>query len=876
MKTDRIKRGHQLIYFGLYSIKKDGFRITADKTLTYIGIGKSRWIKQPLFTPEQLAEQRTRTFEKEIRFSIVTPLYNTREEHLREMIESVISQTYGGLELCLCDGSDIQHEYVGRACREYAEKDHRIKYKKLEKNYGIAGNSNACLEMAEGDYISFLDHDDVLHPAALYEVMGRICEEDADFVYTDEAIFRDSDLNKINLFHFKKDYAPDDLRANNYICHFTSFKRSLIEKCGGFREGFDGSQDHELFLRLTDSARKIVHIPEVLYYWRAHSESTAENVGNKSYAGEAGKKAVRSFLEDSGYRVKVEKAGKMQTAYHVSYEISEEHPKVSIIIPSCDHTEDLKTCVASIHEKTTYDNYEIIIVENNSNDPETFGYYETLASHDRIKVVNWPGRGFNWSSINNYAVREVVSGEYLLLLNNDTEVISPDWIQEMLMYAQRPDVGAVGAMLYYPNDTIQHAGVIIGLGGIAGHVYKNHGRNTQGFMGRLCYAQDMSAVTGACMMIRRDVYEHVGGMDEMFAAGLNDIDFCLRLREAGYLIVWTPYAELYHYESRSRGIYDTPENRRRTEREKDMFCERWADILENGDPYYNPNLSLVSFRCELKKKYEKKRHRRYRASDHTFVILAYKESPYLEECIRSIMAQSEKGQTIICTSTPNDYIAGLAEKYDIPVKVSEDSTGIGSDWNYAYDQAETRLVTLAHQDDIYERNFLKRTLEGINNADTPLIAFTDYYEIQRTMIATYRNFTNLRIKKMMLTPMRNKGLRSAKWMRRLMLSFANPICCPSVTCVRDNLPYHMFDEELYGSIDWAAWELLSKREGAFVYIPETLVGHRMYKGSSTLKLISNGQRKQEDYEVLRRFWPKPIAKVINAIYSLSQRSRKEE
>lgn len=875
----KIRRAQQLFYLGVYSLKRDGFAVTAAKTLNYVGLGHTlsykKWAKQPLYTPEQLELQRGRFFEKEIKFSIATPLFNTREEYLRDMIESVISQTYPNWELCLGDGSDEQHSYVGKICREYAEKDQRIRYKKLESNYGIAGNSNACIEMAEGEYISLLDHDDVLHPAALYEVMERICEEDADFIYTDEAIFKGSDLSKISLIHLKKDYAPDDLRANNYICHFSSFRKTLIEKCGSFKEGFDGSQDHELFLRLTGSAEKISHIPEVLYYWRAHSASTAEYSENKSYAGEAGKKAVRRFLKDSGYTVNVENAGEMQNVYRVSYEIGEEHPIVSIIIPNCDHAEDLRRCVSSVFEKTSYDNYEIIIVENNSKSHETFSYYRSLESCEKIKVIKWPGQDFNWSSINNYAVRKEASGEYILLLNNDTEVISPDWIQEMLMYAQRPDVGVVGAMLYYPNDRIQHAGVIIGLGGVAGHIYSKYRRNAHGYMGRLCYAQDMSAVTGACMLIRKDVYVQAGGMDEKFAVGLNDIDFCLRVREAGYLIVWTPYAELYHYESKSRGIYDSSENRERTECEKDLFCERWADILEKGDPYYNPNFSLMSFTYELKKGDKKKNRRHYSAHDHTFVILAYEESPYLEECIKSIMTQAEKGQTIICTSTPNDYISGLAEKYGIPIIVNEESTGIGSDWNYAYAQAETRLVTLAHQDDIYERKFLENTLKGINSADDPLIAFTDYYEIQTTRIATYKNFANLRIKKTMLAPLRSKKLRSVKWMRRLLLSFANPICCPSVTCVRDNLPKQLFDEKLYGSVDWAAWELLSKREGTFVYIPDILVGHRMYKGSSTVKLINNGQRKQEDYEVLRRFWPSSIAKAINMIYSLSQKSRKE-
>lgn len=877
---DKIRRSRQLICLGIYSLKRDGVAITAGKVRNYIDLGRrltyEKWAEQPLFTDEQLEDQRKHSFDKTIRFSIATPLFNTEEEHLRDMIESVMAQTYPYWELCLGDGSDDRHAYVGRICREYAEKDSRIRYRKLKENYGIAGNSNACIEMAEGDYISLLDHDDVLHPAALHETMERICEENADFVFTDEAIFKEHDLKKISGIHFKKDYAPDDLITNNYMCHFSSFSRALVEKCGGFREGFDGSQDHELFLRLTDAAGKISHIPEVLYYWRAHSGSTAADADNKSYAGEAGKKAVRSFLEASGVRAKVENARGLPTTYRVSYEITGE-PKVSIVIPSCDHAGELRACISSILERTSYGNYEMIIVENNSKEPATFGYYEELErGHENIKLITWPGKGFNWSAINNHAVREEASGEYILLLNNDTEVISPDWIQEMLMHAQRPDVGAVGAMLYYPDDTIQHAGVIIGLGGIAGHISSKCKRHSIGYMSRLCYAQDMSAVTGACMMVRRDVYEQVGGMDEAFTVGLNDIDFCLRVREAGYLIVWTPFAELYHHESKSRGIYDTAEDRIRTESEKDLFCERWADILKEGDPYYNPNFSLMSYNYELKKRDKETNGRRYRAADHTFAILAYKESPYLEDCIKSVMAQTVKGKVIICTSTPNEHIEGLAKRYGVPILINENYRGIGADWNFAYGQAKTPLVTLVHQDDIYERTFLEKTLEQLSSAGSPLIAFTDYYEIQGSRIVTHEDFINLRIKKIMLSPLRIGKIQSVRWIRRRMLSLADPVCCPSVTYVKENLPYKLFDEDLSGSVDWAAWEMISRRDGDFVYIPEMLMGHRMYTGSSTLELIRSGRRKKEDYEVLRRFWPDPIAKAINEIYSQSQRKRKEK
>ena len=602
-----INKGRYLIYAGLFGIKRDGLGMTARRTLNFFGIGRSlsfrQWAKTPLYTDEQLEWQRKETFDAPVKFSIITPLYNTNEVFLKDMIESVIAQTYPDWELCLADGSDAQHEYVEKICREYAEKDRRIKYKKLGKNSGIAGNTNACIEMAEGDYISLLDHDDILHPAALHDVMKKICDEGADFIFTDEAVFEGPDPRKVKVIHFKPDYAPDNLRVNNYICHFSSFRRSLIEKCGGFREGFEGSQDHELFLRLTDAAGRVAHIPEMLYYWRAHEGSTARYSGNKYYAQESGKKAVESFLKSKGIRAKVSDAEGLSNIYRISYEIPADHPKVSIVIPSCDHVEDLSNCVSSILKMTTYDNYEIVIVENNSKAAETFEYYKTIESgHDNIRVATWPGTGFNWSAINNYAVREEVSGEYILLLNNDTEVITPDWIQEMLMYAQRSDVGVVGAKLYYPDGTVQHAGVILGLIGVAGHAFVGCRGDAIGYMERLGFVQNLSAVTGACMMTRRSVYEQVGGMDEELAVELNDIDFCMKARDAGYLNVWTPYAELYHYESKSRGLNKNYRQRARSEHERDLFACRWSDALEKGDPYFNPNLSLLHTGFEPKRR----------------------------------------------------------------------------------------------------------------------------------------------------------------------------------------------------------------------------------------------------------------------------------
>lgn len=586
-----------LIPIGLRSLKTDGIAVTYDKTARTLGIGGyvtyEQWAKKPLYTEEELGVQRRQVYDKSIKFSIITPLNNTPEVCLRDMIDSVIAQTYPNWELCVADCSNEGHRYVENLCREYAEKESRIKYRKLEKNYGAVGNSNACIDMAEGDYIAILDQGDILHPAALHDVMKVICEEGADFIYTDEAIFKSPDIKKITMIHFKPDYAIDTLRAINYICHFTSFQRGLLERCGSFREGFEGSQDHDLILRLTATAENIVHIPEVLYYWRSDENTTGAAEDYKLNAGASGRKAVLDSLREAGIKANISNAEDMPTVYRLSYELPIPEPKVSIIIPSCDHSEDLRLCISSILKKTTYRNYEIIVVENNSTQPATFSYYDEISGrYDNVRVIRWPGKGFNWAALNNYGVSESFDSEYILLLNNDTEVISPEWIQEMMMYAQRPDVGVVGAKLYYPDDTIQHAGVILGLGGVAGHMFCGLKREDSGYMGRLSYAQDLSAVTGACMLMRREVFEKVGGIDEAFAVGLNDIDLCMRIRKAGYLVVWTPYAELYHYEKKSRGNPDTPDEKAEFKEEIDRFKGKWDDELAAGDPYYNPNFSL--------------------------------------------------------------------------------------------------------------------------------------------------------------------------------------------------------------------------------------------------------------------------------------------
>ena len=580
----------RLMNKGLRCLHENGWKYTWDKVKNKLKNRQdfSALANKPLFTEQELAEQRKYQFPKSIKFSIVVPLFNTPEKFLREMIQSVIDQTYANWELCLADGSDVEHGSVEKICRQYTKKESRIKYKKLEKNLGISGNTNACLEMVSGDYIGLFDHDDLLHPAALYEVMRAICEQGADFIYTDENTFHNSPKDAY-CPHFKPDFSPDTLRSYNYICHFVVFRHELMNDAGKFRSEFDGSQDYDMVLRLTEKAKKIVHIPEILYYWRAHQNSVASDISAKPYTLNAAKKALTEHLEREHLDGEVMDSA-IPSTYKIQYAIKK-NSKVSIVIPNMDHIEVLKTCIDSITEKTTYEDYEIVIIENNSKNEETFSYYRELGKNSRVKIVNWIGK-FNYSAINNFGVQQAVTGEYIILLNNDIEVITPDWIEQMLMFAQRTDVGAVGAMLYYPDETIQHAGVILGVGGVAGHSHKNFNRGSYGYMSRATIVQNLSAVTFACVMIPRHVWDEVGGLDESFAVAFNDVDMCMRIRKAGYLIVWTPYAELYHYESKSRGLEDTPEKKKRFEGEVKLFQERWKAELAAGDPYYNPNLSL--------------------------------------------------------------------------------------------------------------------------------------------------------------------------------------------------------------------------------------------------------------------------------------------
>jgi len=552
---------------------------------------KLKKIKKEFYLTDELRkEQESKVFSFMPLISVIVPVYNTDSTLLTEMIQSVLDQSYQKWELCLADGSDDQHDYVGGICQRYASQDARIKYSKLEKNLGISGNTNAAILMSNGDYIALLDNDDLLAQGALYEVALAINETGADFLYSDEATFnvKPSDSDSM---HFKPDYSPDYLRALNYICHLSVIERKLADRVGLYDPAYDGSQDYDFTLRVTENAKKIHHISKPLYYWRIHAGSVADDISAKPYAYEAAKRAVESHLERIGLKGKVEYS-RAVPAMRVIYQL-EAHPLVSIIIPTCDHSDLLKQCIDSIFSLSTYDNYELIICENNSKDPETFKYYDSIKNDPRVHIVTYEG-GFNFSRINNFA-RRYASGEHLLFLNNDIKIITPQWIEEMLMFTQRNDVGACGIKLLYPDDTVQHGGIAMGICGCAANLCPLYPREHEGYMSRLAVASDMSACTAACLMVKANSFDEVGGFDEELAVSFNDVDLCLKLRDKGLLVVFNPVAEAYHYESRSRGYDKSGEKKKRMEREKQLLAQKWPSYYEEGgDPYYNRNFGKNS------------------------------------------------------------------------------------------------------------------------------------------------------------------------------------------------------------------------------------------------------------------------------------------
>jgi GT2 family glycosyltransferase len=543
------------------------------------------WIKKNEPKQKELKRQRNHKFNYEPVISVIMPTFNTPKQFLVGAINSVVCQTYSRWELCTADGGS-KKKYVKKKLKKFSKKDNRIKVKFLLENKGIAGNSNEALSLATGDFITFLDHDDTLAPFNFFEVIRAINENpDADFIYSDEDLINGK---KRSDPHFKPDWSPDKLRSHNYICHLTVIKRDLLNRIGLFREEYEGGQDYDLILRATERARKIIHIPKILYHWRISQESVAGNANAKLYAYKSAKKALRAHIERIGLNGTVED-GLSWGSYKIAYSI-DSSPNISIIIPNKDEAKSLERCVNSVINRSTYKNIEIIIVENSSIKNSTFELYNELEKRKNIRIIEWK-KPFNFASINNFAVR-YAKGEIILFLNNDTEVISQDWLERMLEHILRREVGVVGAKLYFGNNSIQHAGVIIGLGGVAGHPYRYSHKNSFGYMNRLKIIHNLSAVTGACLMTKRNIFEQVGRFDENLAVAFNDIDLCLKMREKGYFVIWTPYTELYHYESITRGGEDTPEKQERMEREVKYFESKWKHALEEGDPYYNPNLAL--------------------------------------------------------------------------------------------------------------------------------------------------------------------------------------------------------------------------------------------------------------------------------------------
>ncbi len=543
-----------------------------------------------LFSAKELRTQRRQQYSDPVRISIVTPLYNTPPGFLRRMILSVQKQTWQNWELCLADGSDSHHSEVGQICKSFAAKDPRIHYGKLEENRGISANTNAALALAGGDYIGLMDHDDLLHPAALYEAAQAIRTSNADFVYTDEALFHHHPSDSY-LCHFKPDYGPDTLHVNNYICHFAVFRKSLLDRAGVFDPDCDGSQDHDIFLRLTEKAEVIVHIPEILYYWRAHAGSVAESLLAKPSAIEKGIRAASKRLQRLGLPGRVDPINPQAPIYRVRYEITGS-PEVSILIYEYDNLINLQICLNSILDITSWRNYEIIIQEDHLKRASLL--VESLLlpedQRERIRFVSQGRRDGRGSQRDSLA--QAGKGEYLLFLSGNAAVSSNNWLQEMMMYAQQERIGAVGAKIYDYDQTIRQAGICIGTEGFIGYYFRGIERENPGYLGRLTFAQNVSAVSAECMMIRRELYEQMNGMSGYDSDELAAVDFCLRVREHGALIVWTPFAEL---SNSTAGVSKEPFS----EEEKKLFCEKWKEVIEQGDPYYNPNFEQDRCDCAV-------------------------------------------------------------------------------------------------------------------------------------------------------------------------------------------------------------------------------------------------------------------------------------
>ena len=527
--------------------------------------------------------------------SVIVPIYNPDADFLRQAIESVLGQIYSNWELCLADDRSTK-SYVREILQEYQQQDSRVKVILREANGHISAASNSALELATGEYIALLDHDDLLAPHALSSVVDLLNRHpEADFIYSDE-----DKVNAQNIHsdpYFKPDWSPDSFLSRMYTCHLGIYRRTLVNQVGNFRTGFEGSQDYDLVLRVTEKTEQIYHIADVLYHWRIHSQSTAAFADAKTYAVEAGQKAISEAIARRGEPGKVVSKSEFPGVYTIRYQIKQQK-LVSIIIPTKDLADTLHICLQSIFSKTSYDNYEVIVIDNGSTEAKTFEcleYWEQ-SEPERFSYYRYD-IPFNYSQINNYAV-EQARGDYLLFLNNDTEIVATDWLEAMVEQSQRKSIGAVGGLLLYPDNTVQHAGVILGINGAAGHSHRNFSASEPGYISQIVSTNNYSAVTAACLMCRREVFELAGGFDPQLAVALNDVDFCLKLAKLGYRNVYLPHVVLYHYESQSRGYEDNPAKQARYNREIDYLKQKWsadtnrsAHLWDYGDPYYNPNLS---------------------------------------------------------------------------------------------------------------------------------------------------------------------------------------------------------------------------------------------------------------------------------------------
>lgn len=583
------RRGiYELVVRSSHIIAEDGMQSFAERSQIYMRRKLSQK-KNPPKEPsgKELEDMRIQcaSFEYRPKISIIVPVLNTREEWLRSSIESVLHQIYDNWELCIADdGSDQPHIRETLNC--YQQKDARIKVKYLNENQGVSGASNEALAMASGEFIGFLDHDDQLLSNALYEVVLMLNRNaSADFIYSDEILI--SKRGKPVFAYFRPDFSLDYMLSHCYIVHFVVIRASILKKIGGFRAEFKVSQDYDLFLRVLSQTRNVLHIPKILYRWRQYESSTGHLL--KERVMESSRRALQDFADREGIKGVVW-GTKNFNFFRLKRDILD-RPKISIIIPTKDRIDLLKRCIESIQNRSSYDNYEIIIVDNMSQEEETAAYLDGLGkSYENCRIIKFNEK-FNYSKLNNYAA-EFARGEHLLFLNNDIEVLNSDWLEAMLEQSQRDEIGCVGAKLLYPDRKIQHVGVVVGWGGRAEHIYKWLHSNDIGYMGHFVSIRNYSAVTAACMMLRKSIFNEVGGFDERFEIGFGDVDLCLRVRELGYENLFTPYAELLHYESATRGrsfSFDPHPN------DTKRFIERWQEYIKGGDPYYNPNLPLDSY-----------------------------------------------------------------------------------------------------------------------------------------------------------------------------------------------------------------------------------------------------------------------------------------